>query len=408
MQTEYRNESSRVPFVLLLLTCVLFSVPVSAAAPDFGEGAVPVERDYPFEGSVRYSFAETYVGADISAWDGEFLPALSVGGTHFWGASDIYVRFPIGTVATGEGNFSPGIETSIHWYPAPLTRDSVRPYIGAGWTVASYNRPDGPDVTKHMFPLKAGVSVRNNGHLLELGLSYLTGGDIRYPQHSVDSNETSTATLTPATDIPQLGVSLAYKYVFDTTLHAAPRYQQEKDEAILLGEAGQLDNWGIIVSPSTVFPVGTGALPPHLVNYPPAVTYELGLSRYVYDYDLSLQTIYRPSSISQSAFDDDVKLTGQSLRVEGLKFMPLDYYGFVPFLGVGIGYEDWTDERSWAGVERQSGWAPSFAFGWEIRPTRKESFYLRQSMRYTATQMAGAPVDAFDVSFIQFVYYVGR
>lgn len=374
--------------MLLALFGLVSQLPVAAQ---------PTEAD---EGILRYSFAETYVGVDASVWGGEVLPSMSIGGTHFWGASDIYVRFPVGTVAAADGRFSPGIETSFHWYPIPLQKQSIRPYIGAGWTIASYKEDDGPDLTKHLFPLKAGVSLRHDAHLVEVGISYLAGDDIQYP--------TAPPPTTAPADMPRLGLSLGYKYLFDTTLHAADRYKAEQAAAARRGQAGLLDNWGIILSPSSVFPIGTGDLPTHLSYYPPTITYEVGLSYYLYKPDLSLQVIYRPSTMKQKAYGDKARLAGQSLRFEGLKFFPLDYYGFTPYVGLGIGYERWQDERTWTEDERTSGWAPSFAFGWEIRPTRNESFYLRQNMRYTATRAADAPVDVFDVSFIQFIYYFGR
>jgi hypothetical protein len=54
-----------------------------------------------------------------------------------------------------------------------------------------------------------------------------------------------------------------------------------------------------------------------------------------------------------------------------LKFFDVDLYGFVPFVGVGLGYCELraTDHSLGESVTgRDSVWMLSIPFGWDIRP----------------------------------------
>jgi hypothetical protein len=99
--------------------------------------------------------------------------------------------------------------------------------------------------------------------------------------------------------------------------------------------------------------------------------------------------------------------------LEGYKFFG-DYHGFVPFAGGGIS-ANWL-KRSFRGSaksqEYRQALLPHLTVGWDIRPNRLQSFYLRTHLRYTLVnadlQSRQWAIASLEVNFIQLVLLLDR
>ena len=403
---------SRTATLLLLITAL-------ALSPAFAQ-------PYIEKGDTRFSFAQMYLGLEPQWFPPEgFLPSFIIGGTHFWGHADFYVKFPfLRAGATGSDKdgtfiytFSTGIgETGGYYYPWRLEEGGVRPFIGLSWAVLSYQQERksemGPRLIRHRVPLKAGASWLSPYGLLELGGQWIPFTEISYP---VRRGATTTFN---ELNMPSFSVWLAYKYLFDTTI--GNDYEAEQSQAAELAGGGKLNSAFIGIGPSAAFPTTSSPynneVRPYLDGPTPAVFPEFGIGYYHYDLDAVVNLAYRFLTLDQSAYGTEQNLERNALTLEAFKFL-FDYHGFDPFVGVNIGSE-WlrvTEKEGDKTVtdERAQRWVPGLTFGWDIRPTDNEWFYLRTTLRYLfnpGVDIGGKrmPFDQLEFNFIQFVFYFQR
>lgn len=140
----------------------------------------------------RHSFAQAYGGIDwMQVGDRGGAVRATVGGLHFWGHADLFVRFAFQnskrTLGGGfQSQYFPGIETGGNVYPWALTKNTIRPFVGISWTSSDFSlRSDvlgeGPKVQIHSFPVRAGVGVLRGPIMLELMAQYLPRATTEYP-----------------------------------------------------------------------------------------------------------------------------------------------------------------------------------------------------------------------------------
>lgn len=107
----------------------------------------------------------------------------------------------------------------------------------------------------------------------------------------------------------------------------------------------------------------------------------------------------------------------QSLMLEAYKFL-FDYHGFLPFAGVTLSNEnlgfstiDVKKDKEWTNYS-QTKKALGLIFGWDIRPTRADSWLLRTNLRYAPVKMdvedKKVAMDYLEFNFIQFVAFPER
>jgi hypothetical protein len=102
--------------------------------------------------------------------------------------------------------------------------------------------------------------------------------------------------------------------------------------------------------------------------------------------------------------------------LESFKFL-IDYHGFALFAGLNLSYEQFSvHEKEYQNLSTGTfdGIKPGITFGWDIRPNRLQTWYLRTNLRYFpnlfVTMPGGGSVhfEQLEFNFIQLVVFPGR
>jgi hypothetical protein len=398
-----------------LLALVALPAPLAAQRP-----ADPVAR--------RYTFAELFVGGDVQqlpgvsdgALDvpGRVAPRLTIGGLHFWGHADFAVTFPVGLATRGEGAtrsmVSTGVETRGRWYVRPRRGDGLSPFVGGGLGGLDLEVGDGPLEARLLPMVQAGLVWRRGGMLYEAGWSARPRTSFTYP-----TSRTSSAVVTPSSHAIFVG---AHR-LFETTRGLEPLVKSGawgRREA-RLRSAGKLSGPSLAIGVSSPILTGSSAYTrterPFLSDRAPgAPMLDLGLGWYHDGLDAHVNLAWRRARFESEAFAFTQAATRRSIALEAFKFLG-DYHGFVPFVGPVVSLERLAVEETDAGqrvtdVSRNLV-APGVTFGWDIRPTRAQSWILRTNLRWfpnlrVPLENGTHSLDQLEFNFIQLVWYPGR
>ncbi len=367
----------------------------------------------------RYSFAQTYLGVESLADDqGRLIPGLSIGGVHFWGHADIYVKFGLPSLlspASPDGRWRRGVETGASYFPWRIDYGRPAPFVGFSWLAGTFTPQadglTGPEIAVHRLPIKLGLNWLTHGGLWELGTEWLPFSTVSAPTPS-GSREAL---------LPPFSVWLSYKLLFDTTFHEEPlRPEIDARNAERLARH-ELNDLFLAVGPSSAFTLTPSAFNdayrpqagPHVpsVNMP-----EFALGYQIQDWDTAVVLNYRQMEQEQQAYGLTQRYARRAIGLEAFKFL-FDYQGFTPFVGAGLGHEALSFSESGSGADLASAtgerWAPYLVFGWDIRPHIGVPFILRTNLRYApalALQVNGrdVPYDHLEFNFIQLVLYPER
>jgi hypothetical protein len=362
------------------------------------------------EKKTRHRFAQSYLGL-FTQWqspDQAVLAGLSIGGLHFWGHADFSLDIPLWR--NNKEGLQPQIATRFKYFPWPITRQKVRPYLGLAWQPTAYRRFNGPALTQHRFPALAGLTYQSGAWLIELNGAWQRAREFEYP---ISANQ--YAIFKPGA--LQLGLSL--KYSFDFTASAETNWENGRTAFYTdtLGKLGRLDSWTIGLGVSSAFfgesyPVSLNAL--HLSDPERSqLLPDFSLGYYWHQLDLQLQLIYRYFKSERRAYGESLIYQRHSLALETYMFLA-DYHGFVPFLGAGVG-PNWLHRSRKSTIslnENTEAWLPHLTLGWDIRPNRLQSFYLRTHLRYTfadrSLRRQQWAIANFEINFIQLVVLLDR
>ena len=375
----------------------------------------------------RFSFAESYVGAAVaspvetaavSGVVGEpgVTPAaqIAVGGLHFWGHADFYVRFglPAPGSYVGDRAFEnrATVETGARVYPLATRPGSVRPFVGASWTVEDVALGDGPTRAVHRLPVEAGLTARRGRMAVDAAVRYAPRADVDYP---VSRTERGTVAL------PSWSATVGVRTFFETTAgHAASVASgRQADRERRMREAGTLSGWTVGLGPSSTIPLRDSPRNEGSFFVPrgdPAVFPELGVGYYHDGLDAFANLAVRRARVGQRAYGAEQRLTRTAATLEVAKALG-DAHGFVPFVGVGASLERLavteSDQGEGTFAASRTLVTPSVLVGWDIRPTRSERLILRTNLRYAPGLSAADGAVRFDqieFNFIQAVWHLGR
>lgn len=377
----------------------------------------------------RFRFAETFLGFDLASMpasaDGSALALPSrtqgrftIGGLHFWGHADFAVTVPLGTAAVGRGadrsTFTTGVETRGRWYPRPLRRDGVSPFVGGGFGAVDLSVGDGPREYRIRPMAQAGLAWRRGRTLLEVGWSQRFGTALDYPVSRVAS-----ARVEPSPHAFWIGAHRLFETTSglerDVRSGAMARYTDS------LRAAGRLSGPSIGVGLSSLILTGPATYNresrPWLATRPrgtPAL--DVGLGWYFDRPDVHVNLAWRQGRFDTDAYGFQQENRRRSLAVEAYKFLG-DYHGFVPFIGPVLGWERLSVRETDATVvvtdAARELLAPGITFGWDIRPTRAQPWILRTNLRWFPRLRAPVPggeqaFDQLEFNFIQLVWYPRR
>jgi len=331
---------------------------------------------------------------------------LTVGGTHFWGHADFYFAV-FGSV--------------FKYYPWRIEHHKLRPFIGTGIVPYNYRQNDnretfGIATSKRFYraPLITGFTFNHKKHLLNVSLFYNFASKIDYFISRTEQIRIKTA---------PLYLSFGYKLFIDTTLPNEKKWETGATQKTTKEWAakGKLDGFFIGIGPSTGYGLGKSSYNvenrPYLNKFDAGIMADVSLGYFWHKPNLNANISWRTYRSSTSGFGaiQNIKRNSYALELSRGLF---DYKGFVPLLGPVLSYEILSARERFEEVEtfnvQQKKLSYGIIFGWDIRPTHKDWWYLRTNLRYFPNLKINVK-DGLDLSagilefnFIQLILYPKR
>lgn len=383
-------------------------------------------------GKTRHRFAQMTLGIDskINLNGGAFSYKLNennqldqielvnqyssrfiIGGTHFWGHADFYIAIPI--VNWNSSGFSEGVETGFRYFPWQIKHKTIRPFVGTAFLKNSYKQGDGATVSRFKYPLTGGLMFNSGNHLIELGAGYIFDSKGRYY-----INPTQRVAL----QTHPFWLSIGYKWMIETTLSAEKDWNSGRTKIITdtLAKRKKLNGLTLSIGPSSAFflkkSTFNSSVAPYADNHHSTIFPEMGIGYYWHNPDLQVQLTYRKNKSELNAYDFYQMAERRAITAEAYKFVG-DYHGFAPFIGAAISYEQLFADQTKGLIKTQKDFAgvkPGITIGWDIRPNRIQSFYLRTHLRYfpnLTVDMGNNKIvslDQLEFNFIELVLFPSR
>ena len=422
---RYTNRGRRVQTTGTVLTFLLLGavfLPGTSNAQPYVEG-----------GNTRHRFAQLTLGTDVrffpkggsitypdggsssgpKALDAFGESRLVFGGTHFWGHADFYVAIPVLNI--GNSGSSTSVEMGARVFPWRIEDGKLRPYIGTAWMVMLFRQNDGPELVRHTIPATAGLVYNSGPHLFEIGTGYNLAKARAY-YTSID--EVAQVRLQP------LWFSAGYRFMMDNTLSAERDWQSGRTQYLTdtLAKLGRLNGLTVAIGASSATFLRNSShnmtTMPFIGRHSFANVFaDIGLGYYLHRSDIQLNLAFRSIRSSISAYSYTQQLKRTAFTAEAFRFLT-DYHGFALFAGPAISYERLRVGESYPDGETAAGSSnllrPGLTFGWDIRPNRLQSWYLRTNLRWfpnlSIEMDSGSDVrfDQLEFNFIQLVVFPGR
>lgn len=345
-----------------------------------------------------------------------------IGGTHFWGHADFFVAFKL--LQATDQPFGSSVETGGKYFPWRIEHGKLRPYIGVSWlpvsfsqnrTFAPQDEKRGPVQIRNQYPLTAGIVFNYKAHMIDIGAAYMYDNKSSY---YIDRT-----TLAPVT-MPAFRLSIGYKLMLETTASAERGWQSGRTKAITdtLEARKKLNGFTLAAGFSSAAVLSsslhTRAIAPFTEDYKLSAAFpEFGLGYYLHKPDIQINIAYRTVKGYLHAYGFDQNYRRRSLALEAYKFFA-DYHGFAPFAGPALSYETLeVNEKDLTLPWKHNDWQglkPGITAGWDIRPNRLQSWYLRTNIRWfpnlDVKMYSGKNVslDQLEINFIQLVVFPGR
>lgn len=393
------------------------------------------------EKQTRHRFAQMNVGIDLKVSssgktafldnnvistldiDPSFSPRMIIGGTHFWGHTDIELVIPLYDPVQKNSNqeifYTSGVETNVKVYPWRITSGKIRPYIGTGLVPYYYRQNSelidgkGPEINLTRLPLMAGITYNRGSHMVNAGWTY-------NPLHKIDYY-ISRSQQTMVT-LPHSNFSINYKFLFDTTISAEKDWESGETQRVtdILAERGKLNSWFVGLGLSSAWSLGQTDYNesnfPFIPKYSTVIMPDFTLGYYIHNWDLDFSINYRQYTSGTSVYEVAQAARRRSTALEVRKYV-LDYHGFAPYIGPSVSY-DLLRYREKVGEEltqnvEDNGINFGIVFGWDIRPNRLQTWVLKTNLRYYPRMnmnVDGKKVnfENIEFNFIQFVIFPGR
>lgn len=338
---------------------------------------------------------------------------MIIGGTHFWGHADFYVAIP--TVSLRSGEFFTSTETGARYFPWRITHNKIRPYLSIAQLPMVFRQGEGTSMLRFRYPLGVGFVWNHGVHMLEFNAGYIFNNNLDYfisPDMRI------------RVKTPPVFLSLGYKILLETTAIGERNWINGKTQRYTdtLASKGRLNNFSIAAGPSSSFFLKSSshnrdALPFLDDHKAVKIFADLGLGYYLHKPDLHFNLAFRMYKSLLSAYGYSQTARRRAITLEAYKFFA-DYHGFCPFIGTALSYETLSvsdkNPQGIISVSSYEGFKPGITIGWDIRPNRILSWYLRTNIRYfpnMGVKMDDGKTVRFDqleVNFIQLVIYPGR
>jgi hypothetical protein len=385
-------------------------------------------------GNTRHRFAQLNLGFDVKGFSklgsesffyndfgdlesfelNDFYQSrIIIGGTHFWGHADFLIAIPI--IESKGNEFSSGVETTFRYYPWRIENHKIRPFVGLSVMNSNFKQGMGTKHIRWKFPLSGGFTFNHKKNLVEVSLGY-THRNV----HEYYINPTEKFTIRTQA----VSLSVGYKIMLDNTLGAEKDWLSGRTKLLTdtLAKLKRLDGFTLAFGPSSAFFTSKSSHTTLVAPYAdqqkiPNVFLEYGLGYYTHKADLQLNLAFRTNKSTISAYDYKQDVRRSSLTFEMYKFLT-DFHGFAIFLGPSINYENLKVQEKLPNQPESTSSKelirPGVTFGWDIRPNRIQSFYLRTNLRWhpklDVSMSSGKNVrlDQLEFNFIQLVVFPGR
>ena len=357
-------------------------------------------------------------------FNGAFIPRLSIGGIHFWGHADFYVRFPLGFLSAQsvpnefqQFTYFQSVETGARYYPFALRSNALRPYVGLNFRTLSFGfepRNSGftvafPSYQEFIVPLQAGITYASDKYLFSAGIHYQTKRSIRY-----SLSETQKGSV----DFDPISFEFGIMRYVDLDRNARTKegiiYNNKKHH--LLAEKKGLSAFYLGIGPSSFMQLTSNEYLdlnfPHLADDNlSSFAADITAGYYFEKPDLNIGISFRSARAQGKSIDDVIKTRRRSYMVEAYKFL-FNYLGFVPYFGLTGSMENLRTEINGEIFETTKP-ALGFIFGWDIRVVKTETGLLRTNLRYVPglhMDINGDRMmfDHLEFNFIQYVHFIGR
>lgn len=396
------------------------------------------------EKQTRHRFAQLNLGIDFQSSFGgstkyldetgntqslnltnSYSPRFLIGGTHFWGHADFYIAIPLFSSIVEKNNQEVialrGVETVFKYYPLRIENNKIRPYIGTSLAPFYFEQrnnnvqySNGPELNHTSFPLLGGLTFNSKNHLIELGFAwnYRNKQDYYISRTQIEKINT-----------PPIYATFSYRIMLETTLSAEKDWESGRTKEVtdILAEKGRLNGLYVGVGMSSAFWLNQSsynkATRPYISKYSTSIMPDFTLGYYLHKPDLNLAIGYRGYGTSTNTYGSIQQLHRKSFLFEATKYL-FDYYGFAPFVGPTISYdnlsfkEDFEGQRVFDVEDRKLGYG--LTFGWDIRPNRIQSWILRTNLRWYPNLFlevqpnSKVSFDNLEFNFIQLIIYPNR
>lgn len=350
--------------------------------------------------------------------NGFITPSINIGATHFWGHADFYVSISTKDIKFGnddiENSYRLGTFTGLRVYPLASKINTVRPYLGYKFSPFRYrqtnilNQESKLTQVKSVFDLGLGIQLPNFYFTLEYGRVIKPSFDI-FISRSTQRRD----------NFPSSIFQLGLNYTIETT---KPASKEENKEANKLFSKTNKSGLFLAVGPSSAFPLVSSEyvteLYPFLDNKSfPTIFPDFSVGYHFTKFDFITALSFRPMKQKRNSLGFLQEIERKSFNLEAYKFL-FDYHGFVPYIGVGLGFENISvtelDQGTSLLKTKYNKLSPNITFGWDIRPSVKGDWWiLRTNLRYFPSlrierQSKKLSLQHLEFNFIQFVFYPQR
>jgi hypothetical protein len=363
---------------------------------------------------------------------------LYIGALHFFGHADIFVSFPLGSFsATAFDDRSLSLAYSVaagaKLYPSALRPRTLRPYVSTGLMQRTFEITDGSHVdanvghlSQAVVPLGAGVAWRtSSGLVADAQVQYVPGSaTARNGIVARPLDEPKEPQVSERIDLSGFRFVAGVKWGRDLGATSAAGYREAKARTLQRRiDDGSISGVNVAIGPSTRLFNNSSTYfsdrRPYLrEQYDTGLFPHVSLGYYMFKKDAEIRLAYRRIDAHATAFGAHLETRQSGLFLEALKFFDLDFYGFVPFAGAGLGYGELraTDNASGSSVSgRDPAWMLSIPFGWDIRPNPASAWVLRTNLRWVPRARVDFPrsrveldMGGLEFDFIQFVLFPER
>ncbi len=396
------------------------------------------------EKQTRHRFAQLNLGIDVQTNIGgktTFLnaqglkqsmelgqltkPRFLIGGTHFWGHADFLIAIPLSNAKfTGDNqeiNAQTGVETLFKYYPLKIQHNKIRPFIGISLPSFYFEQNnsnltfgDGPELNRNTISITGGLNFNHKNHLLEIGLLWDYANQQEYYISRTDIEKITA---------PPFYLNFSYRFLLDTTVGAEKEWESGKtaETTNRLAATKKLDGFFFGTGLSSVFMLNESSynntVRPYIEKYSPSILFDHTMGYYFHQSDINIAANFRSHGTSTNTYGTYQYLKRKSIGLEVTKFL-LDYHGFVPFVGPILSYENNRFLERFENIETfdvtKKYLSYGITFGWDIRPTRLQTWVLRTNLRWFPNLKLDLDNDQsvsfnnLEFNFIQLVVYPGR